>query len=46
MNVTVDGLASGKWRYLSADEMSTINKLVANSVKTEEGSYLEDNDGE
>jgi 23S rRNA pseudouridine2604 synthase len=43
MNVTVDGLASGKWRYLTIDEMNTINKLVANSVKTEDGSYLGEN---
>ncbi len=43
MNVTLDGLSSGKWRYLSEEEMDTINKLVANSVKTEEGSYLPDN---
>ncbi len=43
MNVTLDGLSSGKWRYLSEEEMKTINSLVANSVKTEEGSYLPDN---
>ena len=40
MNVTLDGIAAGKWRYLNDDEINTINSLVADSVKTEEGSYL------
>lgn len=43
MNITLSGLQSGKWRYLTIGEMTTINKLVANSVKTEEASYLQDN---
>lgn len=46
MNVTLNGLSSGKWRYLSEEEIETINKLVSNSVKTEEASYLQDNIGE
>lgn len=41
MNITLDGIQSGKWRYLTPSEMNTINKLVANSVKTEEASYLD-----
>lgn len=43
MNITLDGIHSGKWRYLTTNEINTINKLVANSVKTEEASYLENN---
>ncbi len=46
MNVTLNGLSSGKWRYLTEEEIETINKLVSNSVKTEEASYLQDNIGE
>ena len=46
MNITLDGIASGKWRYLTKEEIITINKLVSNSVKTEEASYLQDNIGE
>ncbi len=42
MNITLDGLASGKWRYLTEQEINTINNLVANSVKTEEASLLND----
>jgi 23S rRNA pseudouridine2604 synthase len=38
MNVTLDGLAIGKWRYLNDNEMAEINKLVSGSVKTEEAS--------
>lgn len=41
MNITLDGIQSGKWRYLTPQEMITINKLVANSIKTEEASYLD-----
>ena len=43
MNITLDGIASGKWRYLTTEEINTINNLVAKSVKTEEASYLENN---
>lgn len=39
MNISLDGLPQGKWRNLTADEMKTINDLVANSSKTEEASY-------
>jgi 23S rRNA pseudouridine2604 synthase len=43
MNITIDGIASGKWRYLDDSEIQKINSLVSNSIKTEEGSYLENN---
>lgn len=38
MNVRLGKLPIGKWRNLTATEMSTINKLVATSSKTEEAS--------
>ncbi len=38
MNVTLAGIAPGKWRYLTRDEGETLNRLVAGSVKTEEAS--------
>lgn len=38
MNVSLGSLAVGKWRYLTQDELKTIKRLVANSVKTEEAS--------
>lgn len=44
MNVTLDNLPTGKWRNLTAAEMEEINKAIANSVKTEEGSYMEEFD--
>ena len=43
MNIQLDGIANGKWRYLTAEEIYTINNLVSYSVKTEEASYLLDN---
>lgn len=39
MNVNLDNLGVGKWRYLTDKEMQTINALVSDSTKTEEGSY-------
>jgi 23S rRNA pseudouridine2604 synthase len=42
MNITVDGIDTGKWRYLTEDEINSINVLIANSSKTEEASYLEE----
>jgi 23S rRNA pseudouridine2604 synthase len=42
MNITLDGIGIGKWRYLTADEMKMINTMVSNSVKTEEGSLLQE----
>ncbi|TDB66849.1 23S rRNA pseudouridine(2604) synthase RluF [Arundinibacter roseus] len=40
MNVTLDGLAAGKWRNLTEQEMTIIHGLVADSTKTEEASRL------
>jgi len=44
MNITLGNLRPGEWRYLTEDEISMINRLVAGSSKTEEASYLNDND--
>jgi 23S rRNA pseudouridine2604 synthase len=44
MNVTLNGINSGGWRYLSNEEINTINKLVANSSKTEEASIIDDSE--
>ncbi|MPR37089.1 23S rRNA pseudouridine(2604) synthase RluF [Salmonirosea aquatica] len=41
MNVTLDNLPVGKWRNLTPREMEEINRMIANSTKTEEGSYLD-----
>ncbi len=41
MNVTLANLPVGKWRDLTAEEMKTINNLIATSTKTEEGSYFD-----
>lgn len=38
MNITLDNLPKGAWRYLSKTELDEINKLVADSIKTEEAS--------
>ena len=43
MNITLAGIAPGKWRYLTQPEIETINKLVANSVKTKEASLINSN---
>lgn len=40
MNVKLDNLAPGKWRYLTAPETDKLNELVSASVKTEEASYI------
>lgn len=40
MNITLNGINSGGWRYLTSEEMNTINKLVATSSKTEEASII------
>lgn len=37
MNMTLGGLAPGKWRYFTAPEIETINKMVSNSNKTADG---------
>lgn len=38
MNINLDGLSAGKWRYLTGAEINHINMLVADSIKTEEAS--------
>lgn len=38
MNVTLDNLPTGSWRYLTLNELKTINTLISNSIKTEEAS--------
>jgi 23S rRNA pseudouridine2604 synthase len=39
MNVKLGNLPTGHWRYLTPEEIVIINKLVAESSKTEEASY-------
>jgi 23S rRNA pseudouridine2604 synthase len=39
MSVSLGSLPAGKWRYLTADELRIINRLVSKSVKTEEASH-------
>ena len=38
MNISLDGISAGQWRNLTTKEIDQINKLVVDSVKTEEGS--------
>lgn len=38
MNITLDGLRMGKWRYLSNDEIAELKALTEDSSKTEEAS--------
>lgn len=40
MNITIDGLPNGKWRYLTDVEMVEIYRLLAQSSKTEEASRI------
>lgn len=40
MNINLDGLNAGQWRYLTPAEIENINALVADSVKTEEASSV------
>lgn len=42
MNIDLKGLETGKWRSLTPTEIDSINILIANSSKTEEASYLEE----
>lgn len=43
MNITLSGIAPGKWRYLTQPEIDAINKLVADSIKTKEASFIKQN---
>jgi len=38
MNVSTNNLGIGKWRYLTPNELLGINKLISNSIKTEDAS--------
>ncbi|MBK5240587.1 23S rRNA pseudouridine(2604) synthase RluF [Clostridium sp.] len=38
MNVSIHNLPLGKWRYLTHNELTFINELVIDSIKTEDGS--------
>ena len=40
MNVSLDKIKIGEWRYLTPAEMQTINEMVASSSKTEEASLF------
>jgi 23S rRNA pseudouridine2604 synthase len=40
MNITLDGIAPGKWRDLTSKELSEINILVSKSIKTEDASFF------
>jgi 23S rRNA pseudouridine2604 synthase len=39
MNVQLKDLPIGQWRYLTKEELKTINNLIKTSVKTEEASF-------
>jgi 23S rRNA pseudouridine2604 synthase len=38
MNISLSGIAVGKWRYLTPGEIDAINKLLVHSIKTKEAS--------
>ncbi len=40
MNITLQGIAPGKWRNFTGTEINIINQLLQNSSKTEEASKL------
>ncbi len=42
MNVTLKDIPAGKWRYITSNELNIINKLITNSIKTEEASLSDD----
>lgn len=42
MNITLEDLQKGRWRFLTDEEMDTINNMVADSSKTEEASKYRD----
>ena len=37
MNMTLEGLLPGKWRYFTAAEVETVSKMVTHSSKTDQG---------
>jgi 23S rRNA pseudouridine2604 synthase len=38
MNIPLGDLPTGAWRYLTTEELQKLNRLISNSVKTEEAS--------
>ncbi len=44
MNVKLDGIKLGEWRYLTPTEMKAINESIATSSKTEEASLIDFNE--
>ena len=42
MNIQLEGIKTGEWRYFTKDEISFITNAIENSSKTEEASYLPD----
>ncbi|MGF1688422.1 23S rRNA pseudouridine(2604) synthase RluF [Photobacterium japonica] len=38
MNISIDGLPNGKWRYLTDAEIAEIHSMISDSSKTEEAS--------
>lgn len=42
MNITLDKIPYGKWRYLTADEITQVHLLIEQSSKTEEASVLKE----
>ena len=43
MNIKLDNIGVGKWRYFTEQELHEINELIANSSKTEEASIINNN---
>ena len=41
MNISLQNIPVGKWRYFTAEEINTIEATLSTSVKTEDGSYFE-----
>jgi hypothetical protein len=37
MNISVSGLAPGKWRYFTDAEIGAVNEMLKNSSKTADG---------
>ena len=38
MNISIDNLGVGKWRYITSNELLGINELISDSIKTEDAS--------
>ncbi|UXI01991.1 23S rRNA pseudouridine(2604) synthase RluF [Photobacterium sp. TY1-4] len=45
MNISIDGLPNGKWRYLDDEEVAEIHRLIADSSGTEEASQVDSQGG-